>query len=210
MTSTFYHYIPLPMSENSRKLMLGYHKLPGWLKILLALLVLLVVGLLVATIILAVQAHSPACKDGRRAEQECRNFTNFLESQLTQAQEILLKTKAQAATANQTAVTLMTSLKMKQAEGQKLQEQVQELQGEIKTLKQKLQNTTTELQDTAQKLQGTTAELQGTAQKLQDTTAELNQLRKDRESCGSTNSGNTLSLSVVTMLLTLRLLDLLA
>lgn len=105
MTSTFYHYIPLPMSENSRELMLEYHKLPRWLGILLALLVLLVVGLLVATIILAVQAHSPACKDGRRAEQECRNFTHLLESQRTRAQEILLKTKAQAATYNQTVVS---------------------------------------------------------------------------------------------------------
>ncbi|XP_045709210.1 bone marrow stromal antigen 2 isoform X2 [Phyllostomus hastatus] len=170
MTSTFYHYIPLPMVENSRELMLGHYKLPRWLGILLVLLVLFAVGLFVTTIILSVQVHSPACKDGRRAEQECRNFTHFLERQWTQAQEILLKTKAQAATYNQTAVTLMASLKMQQAQGQKLQEQVQELQEEIRTLKQKLQNTTQKLQDTTQKLQDTT-------QKLQDTTAELNELR---------------------------------
>ncbi|XP_035888424.1 bone marrow stromal antigen 2 isoform X2 [Phyllostomus discolor] len=200
MTSTFYHYIPLPMVENSRELMLGHYKLPRWLGILLVLLALFAVGLFVATIILSVQVHSPACKDGRRAEQECRNLTHFLERQWTQAQEILLKTKAQAATYNQTAVTLMASLKMQQAQGQKLQEQVQELQEEIRTLKQKLQDTTQKLQDTTQK--------------LQDTTAELNELRKDHESFGrdygSTNSGNTLSLSVVTILLTLSLLDLLA
>ncbi|XP_036884793.1 bone marrow stromal antigen 2 [Sturnira hondurensis] len=193
MTSTFYRYIPLPMGENSRELMLGYYKLPRWLWILLPLLALLVVGLLVAMTILALQAYSPACKDGRKVEQECRNSTHLLQSQLTQTQEILLKTEVQAATYNQTAVTLMASLKVEQAQGQKLQEQVQELQKEIKTLKQKLQDTT---------------------QKLQDTTAELNQLRKDHESsgCGNgpTNSRNTLSLSVVTMLLTLSLLDLLA
>nr|QWX94033.1 BST-2 [Macrotus californicus] len=193
MAPTFYHYVPLPMGDNSSKLMLRGYKLPKWLVILLALLVLLVVGLLLATITFAVQAHRPACKDGHRAEQECRNFTHLLESQQTQTQEILLKTKAEAATYNQTVVTLMASLKVEQAQGQKLQEQVQELQEEIKTLKQKLQDTT---------------------QKLQDTTTELNQLREDQESFsrghGSTSSGSTLSLSVVTMLLTLRLLDLLA
>nr|QWX94027.1 BST-2 [Carollia perspicillata] len=205
MTSTFYHYTLLPMGKNSRELMLGYYQLPRQLKILLALLGLLVVGLSVATTIFAVQAFSPACKDGRRAEQECRNFTHLLQRQLTQAQDILLKTEAQAATYNQTAETLMASLKVEQAQGQKLQEQVQELQEEIETLKQKLQDTTQKLQDTTQKLQDTT-------QKLQGTTAELNQLRKDHESCSydSTNSGNTLGLSVVAMLLTLSLLDLLA
>lgn len=84
--------------------MLGRYKLSKWVWILLVLL--LVVSLLVvALIIVSVQAHCPACKDGCRAEQECRNFTHVLESRWTQAQEILLKTKAQAATYNQTAVS---------------------------------------------------------------------------------------------------------
>nr|QWX94050.1 BST-2 [Uroderma bilobatum] len=193
MTSTFYHYISLPLDENSREQMQGHYKMPRWLLILLALLV---VGLVVASalaIYFAHQAHSPACKNGLKVEQECQNVTDSLKSKLAQTQEILLKTEAQAATYNQTVAAQMASLKAERAQSQKLQEQVQELQKEIKTLKQKLQDTT---------------------QKLQDTTAELNQLRKDHGSSsrgnGPTSSENTLSLSVVAMLLTLSLLDLLA
>nr|QWX94025.1 BST-2 [Artibeus jamaicensis] len=193
MTSTFYHYTSLPSDENSREQMQGHYKIPLWLSILLALLGTGLVVAMALAIIFYNQAHSLACMDGFKMEQECQNVTNSLKSKLAQTQEILLKTEAQAATYNQTAVTLMASLKVEQAQGQMLQKQVQELQKEIKTLKQNLQDTT---------------------QKLQDTTQKLNQLRKDHESSGPgkgpTDSGNTLSLSMISMLLTLSLLDLLA
>nr|XP_008506904.1 PREDICTED: bone marrow stromal antigen 2 [Equus przewalskii] len=53
----------------------------------------------------SLQANSKACKDGLRAEQECRNGTHFLEHQLRRAQEVLRGTETQAAICNQTVVS---------------------------------------------------------------------------------------------------------
>ncbi|XP_039723724.1 bone marrow stromal antigen 2 isoform X2 [Pteropus medius] len=136
MAPTLYHYFPVPMDDHSKKVVLGDRKLPGWLGILLVLVIL---GLIVAVIVLAVKANSEACKDGLQAEQKCRNKTHLLELQLTQAQESLGVAKAQAASCNQT-------VEMEKAESQKQRELAQELQGEITNLTQQLKNTAAELE----------------------------------------------------------------
>ncbi|EPQ17284.1 Bone marrow stromal antigen 2 [Myotis brandtii] len=100
MAPTSHRYSPLPRDENPKTL--EDRKLPVRVWILLGLLVLLVVGLSVATGVLAAKFNRPACKDGLPAEQECRNITHLLEQELTQAQEVLRGTEAQAATCNQT------------------------------------------------------------------------------------------------------------
>ncbi|EPQ12479.1 Bone marrow stromal antigen 2 [Myotis brandtii] len=195
MAPTSYCYSRLPTGEFQENL--GDRKLPVRVGILLGLLVIVVVGLSVAVGVLAAKANSPACKDGLPAEQECRNITHLLEQELTQAQEVLWGTEAQAATCNQTVETLKISLKEK-AGRHKQQELVQKLQEEIKTLNQSLQNKSADLQDVY---------------------AELEHLRKENEALvfgkGPTNaksppnSGITLHLSVATVLLSLSLLALL-
>ncbi|XP_070272473.1 LOW QUALITY PROTEIN: bone marrow stromal antigen 2-like [Myotis yumanensis] len=201
MAPTSYRYSCVPTDEFPEKL--GDRKLPVWVGILLGLLVLVVVALSVAVGVLAAKANSPACKDGLRAEQECRNITHLLEQELTKAQEVLRGTEAQAATCNQTVETLMISLKEEKAGGDKQQELVQKLQEEIKTLNQSLQNKSWELQKKSE---------------------DLEQLRKENEALvfgkgptnsppnakGPTNSGISLSLSLATALLPLSLLALLA
>ncbi|EPQ12480.1 Bone marrow stromal antigen 2 [Myotis brandtii] len=97
MAPTSCCYSQLPTDEFQENL--GDRKLPVWVGILLGLLV---VGLSVAVGVLAAKFNSPACKDGLPAEQECRNITHLLEQELTQAQEVLRGTEAQAATCNQT------------------------------------------------------------------------------------------------------------
>nr|QWX94049.1 BST-2 [Taphozous melanopogon] len=172
------------MDDYLEKLKLWDCKLPRWLGILL---LLLVVGEFVLLIIFGVRDSSNVCKDSLRAEQECRNITHLLQHQLTQAQEVVLETEAQAASCNKTVVTLMESLEKEKAQGHKQQELVQELQEEIEKLKQELQDTGTEL--------------------------ELERLRKKDESWGlktNSNSGNILRPLAITVLLTLCLRTLLA
>nr|QWX94040.1 BST-2 [Myotis lucifugus] len=188
MAPTFYCHPPVLMDEYPKKM--GDRKLPVREGILLGLLV---VGLFVAVGVLAAKANSPACKDGLRAEQECRNNTHLLEQELTQAQEVLRGTEAQAATCNQTVETLKISLKEEKAAGHKQQELVQKLQEEIKTLNQSLQNKSSELEKKS---------------------AELEQLRKENEALvsakGPPDSGVSLHLSMAAVLLPLSLLVLLA
>nr|QWX94042.1 BST-2A [Myotis ricketti]QWX94052.1 BST-2A [Myotis macropus]QWX94058.1 BST-2A [Myotis ricketti] len=191
MAPTFYCHPPVPMDEYPKKL--GDQKLPVREGIVWILLGLLVVGLSVAVGVLAAKANSPACKDGLLAEQECRNITHLLEQERTQAQEVLRGTEAQAATCNQTVETLKISLKEEKAAGHRQQELVQKLQEEIKTLNQSLQEKSAELEKKSE---------------------ELEQLRKENEALvsakGPPNSGITLSLSVVAVLLPMSLLALLA
>nr|QWX94054.1 BST-2C [Myotis macropus] len=184
MAPTFYCHAPVPMDEYPKKL--GDRKLPVREGIMGILLGLLVVGLFVAVVVLAAKFNSPVCKDGLRAEQECRNITHLLEQELTQAQEVLRGTEAQAATCNQTVETLKVSLKEEKAAGHRQQELVQKLQEEIKTLNQLLREKSTELE----------------------------QLRKENEALvsakGPPNSGINLHLSMAAVLLPLSLLALLA
>ncbi|XP_067589268.1 bone marrow stromal antigen 2 [Pseudorca crassidens] len=112
-------------------------KLPRCLCFLLLLVILM--ALLVPLVIFAVRANSKHCTDDLQAEQECQNRTRYVQHQLTQAQEVLQKMEVQAATCNQTVVTLRDSLKMEQA-------QVAELQGEVKILKQNLEDTLAEVE----------------------------------------------------------------
>ncbi|XP_072803080.1 bone marrow stromal antigen 2 [Vicugna pacos] len=76
--------------------------------------------------------------DGLQAEQECQNSTNLLQQQLTQTQEVLQETKAQATICNQTVETLRDSLEKEKALGREQLAHVEELQDEVLTLKQKL------------------------------------------------------------------------
>ncbi|NP_001155227.1 bone marrow stromal antigen 2 [Sus scrofa] len=136
MSPSLYSYSPLPMVSCLRESNLRDSRL--WLVFLLCLLV---VGLLVSLIIFAVKANSKGCKDGLRAQQECQNQTDHLQHQLTVAQEVLQRTKAQYTVCNQTVENLRDSLEMEKTQSQK---QLKELQGEIKRLNQKLQEASEE------------------------------------------------------------------
>ncbi|KAM9731200.1 uncharacterized protein ACBT57_015995 isoform 2-T4 [Dama dama] len=96
-------------------------------------LLLVAAGLLAPLIYFAVRANSEACLDGLRAQTECQGLNQHLQRQLHQAQEVLHQKEAEAATCNQTVVTLRGSLKKEQA-------RVEELQGELATLNQQLQD----------------------------------------------------------------------
>uniref|UniRef100_A0A8D1NLT5 Bone marrow stromal antigen 2 n=1 Tax=Sus scrofa TaxID=9823 RepID=A0A8D1NLT5_PIG len=136
MSPSLYSYSPLPMMSCLRESNLRDSRL--WLVFLLCLLV---VGLLVSLIIFAVKANSKGCKDGLRAQQECQNQTDHLQHQLTVAQEVLQRTKAQYTVCNQTVENLRDSLEMEKTQSQK---QLKKLQGEIKRLNQKLQEASEE------------------------------------------------------------------
>ncbi|XP_019271824.2 bone marrow stromal antigen 2 isoform X2 [Panthera pardus] len=117
-----------------------------WQRWLGGFLILAVLGLSVALIICAVKANSKACKDGLLAEEECHGVTRLLEIQLTQAREGLLRTEVQAATCNETVVTLLASLEMEKAQSQEWLSKREEFRGEIEELKHKLQNASTEVE----------------------------------------------------------------
>ncbi|XP_060486588.1 bone marrow stromal antigen 2 isoform X1 [Panthera onca] len=134
-----------------------------WQRWLGGFLILAVLGLSVALIIFAVKANSKACKDGLLAEEECHGVTRLLEIQLTQAREGLLRTEVQAATCNETVVTLLASLEMEKAQSQEWLSKREEFRGkkaqsfprrwirrdgsrEIEELKHKLQNASAEVE----------------------------------------------------------------
>uniref|UniRef100_A0A667GI53 Bone marrow stromal cell antigen 2 n=1 Tax=Lynx canadensis TaxID=61383 RepID=A0A667GI53_LYNCA len=102
----------------------------GWQGWLVGFLILAVLGLTVALIIFVVKANSKACKDGLLAEEECHSVTRLLEVQLTQAWEGLLRNEVQAATCNETVVTLLASLEMEKAQSQEWLAKGEELRGE--------------------------------------------------------------------------------
>ena len=77
-------------------------KLPLWLGLLL---LLAAVGLLVPMIYFAVIANSKACVDGLQAQKECQEVNQHVQRQLTQAQELLHKKEAEAATCKQAVVS---------------------------------------------------------------------------------------------------------
>ncbi|XP_006147193.1 bone marrow stromal antigen 2 [Tupaia chinensis] len=139
MAPTFYHYLPVPMGDlKDQESALGGRRL----LIVVILGLLLVVGLVVALAVFAARANSEACLDGLRAEVECHNVTHLLQRQLTQAQDGVLKAETQAATCNQTLVSLMAAEKEEKDRNQKREQQ---LQGEIATLNDKLQQTLADL-----------------------------------------------------------------
>nr|CAI9688024.1 unnamed protein product [Rangifer tarandus platyrhynchus] len=111
-------------------------RLPLWLGLLL---LLVAAGLLAPLIYFAVRANSEACLDGLRAQTECQGLSRHLQRQLHQAQEVLHEKEAEAATCEQTVVTLRDSLKKEQA-------RVEELQGELKILNQKLKDALAEVE----------------------------------------------------------------
>ncbi|XP_068390859.1 bone marrow stromal antigen 2 [Eschrichtius robustus] len=125
------------MVDHLNESVLRCSKLPRCVCFLLLLVTLMVI--LVPLIIFVVRADSKDCTDGLQAERECQNLTRHVQHQLTQAQEVLHKMEVQAATCNQTVVTLRDSLKMEQA-------RVAELQGEVKILNRKLEDTLEEVQ----------------------------------------------------------------
>ncbi|CAN0423935.1 unnamed protein product [Rangifer tarandus platyrhynchus] len=136
MAPTFYHYSPVPMVDSLEEFILTRRKLPLWLALLL---LLVAAGLLAPLIYFAVRANSEACLDGLRAQTECQGLNQHLQRQLHQAQEVLHEKEAEAATCNQTVLTLRGSLKKEQAQGA-------ELQGELKILNQKLKDALAEVE----------------------------------------------------------------
>lgn len=124
------------MVDKLEEFILTRRKLPLWLALLL---LLVAVSLLVSLIFFVVRANSEACLDGLRAQTECQEDNQHLQRQLDQAQEVLHEKEAEAATCNQTVVTLRDSLKKEQA-------QVAEFQGELKILNQKLKDALAEVE----------------------------------------------------------------
>ncbi|XP_047554307.1 bone marrow stromal antigen 2 [Lutra lutra] len=137
MAPTFYHHWPEPVTEKSGSMVPNSQR-RGW-KWLSIVLTLLVLALLVALIIFAVQANSKACKEGLLAEQECRNVTRLLELQRAQTRQHLLGAMEEAATCNQTVVNLSASLEMEKAQSLEQLTRREELQREVEKLKEKLQ-----------------------------------------------------------------------
>ncbi|XP_024850569.1 bone marrow stromal antigen 2 [Bos taurus] len=125
--------MPIDKEKDSSESALCGRKLPLWLGLLL---LLVAVGLLVPMIYFAVIANSKACVDGLQAQKECQEVNQHVQRQLNQAQELLHKKEAEAATCKQAVVTLRDSLKKEQA-------RVEELQGELASLNQQLQDALT-------------------------------------------------------------------
>ncbi|XP_061277629.1 bone marrow stromal antigen 2-like [Bos javanicus] len=125
--------MPIDKEKDSSESALCGRKLPLWLGLLL---LLAAVSLLVPMIYFAVIANSKACVDGLQAQKECQEVNQHVQRQLTQAQELLHKKEAEAATCKQAVVTLRDSLKKEQA-------RVEELQGELASLNQQLQDALT-------------------------------------------------------------------
>lgn len=101
MAPTFYHYLPAPMDEKWQEQGRGLR--PRYL-VAAALVVLFQAALVTLLIYFAVRANSEACRDGLRAQDECRNITHLLQRQLTRAQDGLLQAETQANTCNRTVV----------------------------------------------------------------------------------------------------------
>lgn len=105
MAPTFYHYPPVPMEKTWEGQGPGIRR--RWL--VAAVLTVLIVTVLVTLLIyFAVRANSEICRDGLRAQHECRNTTHLLQRQLTRAQKNLLQAETQANTCNRTVVRLET------------------------------------------------------------------------------------------------------
>ncbi|XP_012509570.1 PREDICTED: bone marrow stromal antigen 2 isoform X1 [Propithecus coquereli] len=138
MAPTFYHYSPVAMDDTckgERGQRLWHRKVPLPQVACLLLVVLLPLG--VPLVIFAMEANSERCKDGLRAEMNCRNVTHLLELQLAQAQEGFLEAEARATICNRTAMTL-------EVEKDQALNQTKKLEGEISKLNLKLQDASAE------------------------------------------------------------------
>ncbi|XP_012509571.1 PREDICTED: bone marrow stromal antigen 2 isoform X2 [Propithecus coquereli] len=140
MAPTFYHYSPVAMDDTckgERGQRLWHRKVPLPQVACLLLVVLLPLG--VPLVIFAMEANSERCKDGLRAEMNCRNVTHLLELQLAQAQEGFLEAEARATICNRTAMTL-------EVEKDQALNQTKKLEGEISKLNLKLQDASAEVE----------------------------------------------------------------
>ncbi|NP_932763.1 bone marrow stromal antigen 2 [Mus musculus] len=137
MAPSFYHYLPVPMDEMGGKQGWGSHR--QWLGAAI-LVVLFGVTLVILTIYFAVTANSVACRDGLRAQAECRNTTHLLQRQLTRTQDSLLQAETQANSCNLTVVTLQESLEKKVSQALEQQARIKELENEVTKLNQELEN----------------------------------------------------------------------
>lgn len=118
-----------------------------------ALVVLFQTALVTLLIYFAVRANSEACRDGLRAQDECRNITHLLQRQLTRAQDGLLQAETQANTCNRTVVTLQDSLEKQASQVWEQQARIQELESKVMTLNLELEKlrTAEEASRTSQK-----------------------------------------------------------
>ncbi|XP_059100910.1 bone marrow stromal antigen 2 [Peromyscus eremicus] len=150
MAPTFYHYPQVPMDEKWQEQGRGLR--PRCL-VAAALVVLFQAALVTLLIYFAVRANSEACRDGLRAQDECRNTTHLLQRQLTRAQDGLLQAETQANTCNRTVVTLQDSLEKHVSQVREQQARIQELESKVVTLNQELEKlrTAEEASRTSQK-----------------------------------------------------------
>ncbi|XP_038183193.1 bone marrow stromal antigen 2 [Arvicola amphibius] len=135
MAPTFYHYPSVPMEKTWEEQGPGIRR--RWL-VAAVLMFLIDVVLVTLLIYFAVRANSEACRDGLRAQDECRNTTHLLQRQLTRAQDNLLQAETQANSCNRTLVTLQDSLKKKESQVLEQQTHIQELESKIMKLNQEL------------------------------------------------------------------------
>ncbi|XP_032774833.1 bone marrow stromal antigen 2 [Rattus rattus] len=144
MAPSFYHYLPVAMDERWEPK--GWSIRRWWL--VAAILVVLIGVVLVCLIVyFANAAHSEACKNGLRLQDECRNTTHLLKHQLTRAQDSLLQMEMQANSCNQTMMDLRDSLKKKVSQTQEQQACIKELErrrDKIEKLNQELENLRTQ------------------------------------------------------------------
>lgn len=141
MAPSFYHYLPVAMDERWEPK--GWSIRRWWL--VAAILVVLIGVVLVCLIVyFANAAHSEACKNGLRLQDECRNTTHLLKHQLTRAQDSLLQMEMQANSCNQTMMDLRDSLKKKVSQTQEQQARIKELENKIEKLNQELENLRTQ------------------------------------------------------------------
>ncbi|XP_055975795.1 bone marrow stromal antigen 2-like [Sorex fumeus] len=136
MAPTFYHFAPALDLEMQN---LEMRKLRCW-QYLAVILGVLLLFLLFPLGYLCYTVSHPAYLDDLRAHKLCHNTTSLLEQQLDQTRRELGDAQKQVASYNQTVVTLMESLEMKEKEHhRKMQEKEEQHQREIQALKQQLQ-----------------------------------------------------------------------
>lgn len=137
MAPAFYHRWPAPMDLKAQQ---DSGRCRWRLPALVLALLAVVVGLSAALGIFVHKAHSPACLEGLRAEQECHSVTSVLQRQLSRAQEGQRQTETQAASCNRTVANLTALLEAAKVKDLQKQVEMEELQGEILQLNVKLQD----------------------------------------------------------------------
>lgn len=142
MAPTFYHRVPMPdLKEHDWE-----DKKPRLWRCLVLGAFIVLLAMFIALVYFMVQVFSPACRDGLRMQEQCRNDTQSLQQSLKSTQRALGEAQAQLANYNRTVETLMATLAKKEKEHQqKMQAKEEEHQREIQKLREQLQEAVAQL-----------------------------------------------------------------